>query len=163
MNLLILLVLSINMLKSQLFEEIKSNLIKYPPIKPRKHMNMEDIIDLLIIYNFDNYNKFLMDFQFGINNPNEEISDKLINKFKNSIEDYFLKYSSNDNDLKEFTKYISLYLTFILKKPLHPIAKINNNYEVKQENNNYYCTEQKKNINTPGSLCKFCVCKSLVI
>ena len=150
------------MLKKELFEDIKSNLIKYPLIKPRKHMNQEDVIDLLIIYNYNTYNKFLLDCQLGINNPTEEISDNLINKFKEYIDDYFLKTTPHDIDLREFTKYISLYITYILNKPLHPIAKISTHYEIKKDNNQQYlCKMRVDHIGEDDSLCRFCVCKSL--
>ena len=90
--------------------------------------------------------------------------DPLVKKLaKYNSEAYDEIYSleiKDDFDAREFTKYLSLYLALIAKKPLHPYSE-NRNDEVYEENGSYYCKTRIKAINDKRSLCKYCVCKNL--
>ena len=61
---------------------------------------------------------------------------------------------------KEFTKYISLYLALIVKKPLHPYGNDPKEDEVYMKNNSYYCKGRAKFIKDQKSLCRYCICKN---
>ena len=88
------------------------------------------------------------------------MNDSVINKMKGDINYYFDTYAGGDIEAREFTKYLSLYLALIAKKPLHPYSE-NRNDDVYEENSSYYCKTRIKAINDKRSLCKYCVCKNL--
>ena len=89
-----------------------------------------------------------------------KINDGVVQKIKGDINFYFDKYAPNDNETKEFTKYISLYLALIVKKPLHPYGNDPKEDEVYMKNNSYYCKGRAKFIKDQKSLCRYCICKN---
>ena len=89
-----------------------------------------------------------------------KINDGVVQKIKGDINFYFDKYAPNDNETKEFTKYISLYLALIVKKPLHPYGNDPKKDEVYMKNNSYYCKGRAKFIKDQKSLCRYCICKN---
>ena len=79
---------------------------------------------------------------------------------KADINYYFDTYAGGDIETREFTKYISLYLALIAKKPLHPFSD-NKKDDVYESDDIYYCKGRIKYINEPKSLCRYCVCKNV--
>ena len=72
---------------------------------------------------------------------NDEVDEKKLEDFKKSIDHYFNLYAPGNEDFKELIKIISIYLTFIVKKPLHPPGIIfSNGTTVYQNGDSYYCT-----------------------
>jgi uncharacterized protein (UPF0305 family) len=70
------------------------------------------------------------------------------------------EYAPNQRDLKEYTRIISTYLTFIAKEPLHPPGMyVNENQTIFENNGIYYCPAKNKHILEEMSLCKYCVCR----
>lgn len=89
-----------------------------------------------------------------------EIDDDLIKSIQKDIGFYFDRYAPGDAETREFTKYLSLYLALIAKKPLHPFS-FDRNDDVYFFNEDYYCKGRMKYIHDEKSLCKYCVCKTV--
>ena len=81
--------------------------------------------------------------------------------FKKRIDYNLKKWDVNQKDFIEFIKYISLYLFFIAKKPLHPVGTPfeSDIKGVFEENGVYYCNSKKRYIKEDNSLCLYCVAK----
>ncbi len=89
-----------------------------------------------------------------------DVKDNVIENMKSDIEFYFDNHLSGDSKTCEFTKYISLYLVLIAKKPLHPFSE-NKNDEVYHSNGDYFCKNRVKYIRDERSLCRYCVCRNV--
>lgn len=89
-----------------------------------------------------------------------EIKDDLIKNIKSDIGFYFDRYAPGDEETREFTKYISLYLTLIAKKSLHPYSEDKKD-DVYFFNGDFYCKGRMKYIHDKKSLCRYCVCKNV--
>lgn len=89
-----------------------------------------------------------------------EIKDNIIKNIQSDIGFYFDRYAPGDSETMEFTKYLSLYLALIAKKPLHPYSK-NKKDEVYYFNGDYYCKGRAKYIHDERSLCRYCVCRNV--
>jgi uncharacterized protein (UPF0305 family) len=110
-------------------------------------------------YNFENFENLLNSTFKG---PDEELDEKKLEDLKKSIDHYFDEYAPDNEEFKEFTKIISIYLTFIEKKPLHPPGiKFSGGATVYERGNSYYCTGRKYFIKESQSLCKYCVCRTV--
>ncbi|WP_405284533.1 DUF2115 family protein [Methanobrevibacter sp.] len=72
----------------------------------------------------------------------------------------FDNYAGGDIETREFTKYISLYLALIGKKPLHPFGDHPSKDDVFLENGEYKCRGRIVYIKDEKSLCRYCVCKN---
>ena len=88
-----------------------------------------------------------------------EIKDQVIKNIRSDIGFYFDTYAGGDSETKSFTENISLYLTLIAKKPLHPFSQAKND-DVYIENGEYYCRSRMTAIHDKRSLCRYCVCKN---
>lgn len=93
-----------------------------------------------------------------------EISEEIdIEKFQNftfRINKYMDEYAPNQRDLKDYTRIICTYLTFIAKEPLHPPGiYVNENQTIFENNGVYYCPAKNKHVLEEMSLCKYCVCR----
>ena len=88
------------------------------------------------------------------------INDDIIKNIQSDIGYYFDRYAPGDVETREFTKYISLYLALIAKKPLHPFSEDNKD-DVYFFNGDYYCKGRVKYIHDKKSLCRYCVCKNV--
>lgn len=141
---------------SKLLNEIKENLkdfnIEYVRNKATDDRYKDPLTKKLAKYNSDIYDEI---FNLEIEND-FNIPDKDIQSLKNDIEFYFNKYNPHDDENKKLTKNISLYLSFIGKKPLHPFE---NNGEVYLKDNQYFCKGRVKYIKDKNSLCKYCCTK----
>ena len=57
---------------------------------------------------------------------------------------------------------VSLYTTFVLDEPIHPIGTpFPGSLEVIMENGVYYCPVKEANMNTPNSVCRLCIAEQL--
>ena len=89
-----------------------------------------------------------------------EIKDKIIKNICDDLDYYFEMYGPSDVESQKFTKNISLYLSLISKKPLHPFSD-NKKDEIYHLNGNYFCRNRVKYINDKNSLCRYCVCRNV--
>ncbi len=94
-------------------------------------------------------------------------------------DDYFNRddFVEKLNDLKDICKIaskgrkkkiplinlvVSLYTTFVLDEPIHPIGTpFPGSLEVIMENGVYYCPVKEANIDTPNSVCRLCIAEQL--
>ena len=93
-------------------------------------------------------------------NKEVEIKDGVVNNFKNDIDFYFDTYAGGDEETREFTKYISLYLALIAKRPLHPVGDNPTKDQVFLQNGEYKCKSRIMSIKEKNSMCRYCVCKN---
>lgn len=89
-----------------------------------------------------------------------DVKDNVIKNIQSDIGYYFDRYAPGDTQTREFTKYISLYLALIAKKPLHPYSEDKKD-EVYYFNGDFYCKGRIKYIHDKKSLCRYCVCKNV--
>ena len=93
--------------------------------------------------------------------------------------DYFNRddFVEKLNDLKDIYKLVSkdrksktplinlvvsLYTTFVLDEPIHPIGTpFPGSLEVIMENGVYYCPVKEANMDTPNSVCRLCIAEQL--
>lgn len=86
-------------------------------------------------------------------------------KFKNSIdilENQFKEDLAKDSKTKVPLIYalISIYATFILNEPIHPVGTpFPGSLKVKLKNGIYYCPVKEAQEDRPNALCKLCIAK----
>jgi uncharacterized protein (UPF0305 family) len=113
------------------------------------------LMDIISAYNLKNFNE-IMSLEFK--GYDEEIDERELKDFKLSIDYYFSLYASDDEEFRDFIKIISLYLTYIAKKPLHPPGIIfSNGSKVYQSEDCYFCTGKNIFIKDEKSLCRYCI------
>ena len=143
---------------SELLLKLKKCMEKYKP-KIQDIGEKDSLNQIMSKYNLENFNE-IMNFQ--PDKLDEEVDEVKLNDLKNRIDHYFSLYAPEDKDFKEFIKAVSIYLTFIAKKPLHPPGIVFSNDErVYKKDNTYYCTGKRTFIKDKLSLCKYCVCKGI--
>jgi len=117
----------------------------------------DSITYIMSKYNLENFNEIMNSLFEG---PDVEIGEEDLKDFQDRIDYYFSLYAPEDEEFKEFIKAISIYLTFIVKKPLHPPGIVfSNGKRVYKTDNAYYCTGKSIFIKDKLSLCKYCVCR----
>lgn len=145
---------------SKLLKIIQKNLKDYPIDYLRNKVTDERYKDPLT-KKLAKYNSSIYDEIYEtVIQDDFEINDKIIKNIKADIGFYFDRYSPGDVQTREFTKYISLYLALIAKKPLHPYSE-NQKDDVYYFNEDYYCKGRMKYIHDERSLCRYCVCKNV--
>ena len=150
------------MKSSELFLEIKKKLKHYESRlnhNPNFDGNEGSIDSMMSKYNHDIFNEIMNSSSAEFNG---EIDEEKIDDFKKRIDYFFKLYAPDDEDFKEFIKAISLYLTFIAKKPLHPPGiRFSKGKGVHNDKNVYYCAGKSEFIKEKMSLCKYCACKQI--
>lgn len=145
---------------SKLLKIIQKNLEDYPIDYLRNKVTDERYRDpltkKLAKYNTSAYD----DIYRTVILDDYEINDKIIKNIQSDIGFYFDRYAPGDVETREFTKYISLYLALIAKKPLHPYSEDKKD-DVYYFNGDYYCKGRIKYIHDKKSLCRYCVCKNV--
>jgi uncharacterized protein (UPF0305 family) len=145
------------MKSSKLLKIIKEELKDYP-IDYLKNKVTDDRYKDPLVKKLAKYNSQAYDEIYSIEiNEDFDIKDEVIKKMKSDINYYFDTYAGGDIETREFTKYISLYLALIAKKPLHPYS----NDDVYELDNSYYCKVRMKAIHDKKSLCRYCVCQNV--
>lgn len=88
----------------------------------------------------------------------KEVSNDTISDLELELKAYLDKYMAEDKNDHKWIIISSLFLTYIKKKPMHPIDKLNIKV-VKEDNRKiYYCPFKKGE--GEGS-CKYCVCHTI--
>jgi uncharacterized protein (UPF0305 family) len=85
------------------------------------------------------------------------IDDIKITNLKLAIDAYMDKYAPGQEKQKIFIRIISIYLTFIANKPLHPEGFFDPDGKVMYKNGRIVCPIKSKEIHEDGTLCRFCV------
>ena len=75
------------------------------------------------------------------------------------MEHFFIKYPVELKEFEDFITYICLYLTYIAKKPLHPVGFYFSDEKeaIFKENGKYYCSAKSKFINDETAMCHNCI------
>ena len=140
---------------SQLLSIIRENLKDYP-IDYLKNKANDDRYPDSITKRLAKYNSYIYDEIYEKDIENDfEIKDKVIENLKSDIKFYFEVNDPGDEQTRDFTVNISLYLALIAKKPLHPYTK-NKKDDVYLSNGNYYCRGRIKYIKDERTLCRYC-------
>lgn len=145
-----------SMLLSKIREDLKDYPIDYLKNKATDSRYKDSITKRLAKYNSSVYDEIYStdivdDF---------EIKDAVIDNITSDISFYLEKHGGDDEENRLFTTDISLYLSLIAKKPLHPFTE-NKKDDVYHFNGDYYCKNRVKYINDENSLCRYCICKNV--
>lgn len=149
------------MKSSELFLKLKHDIEQYIPKIKHNYGDVNEyknsIHRTMSKYNFENFNEII---NSSFEELDEEVDEEKLKDFQDRIDHYFSLYTPDDEEFKEFIKTISIYLTFIAKKPLHPPGIVfSNGNTVYKKDNVYYCTGKSVFIKDKLSLCKYCVCR----
>lgn len=145
---------------SDLLRKIQDELKGYP-IEYLKNKATDDRYPDSITKKLAKYNSNVYDDIYGtVILDDFPIKDKIIQNICDDLDCYFEKYGPGDRESQEFTRNITLYLTLISKRPLHPYSE-NKNDEIYYSNGKYYCKNRARYINDENSLCRYCVCKNV--
>lgn len=145
---------------SKLLKIIRQNLKDYP-IDYLRNKAVDDRYKDPLVKKLAKYNSNVYDEIYALDIQDDfEIKDSLIKNIQSDIGFYFDRYAPGDEETREFTKYISLYLALIAKKPLHPFTEDNKD-DVYLFNGEYYCKGRAKYIHDKKSLCRYCICKNV--
>ena len=81
----------------------------------------------------------------------------------NDLKDIFKLVSKDRKNKTSIISFVvSLYTTFVLDEPIHPIGTpFPGSLEVIIENGVYYCPVKEANIDTPNSVCRLCIAEQL--
>ncbi|MDF2874065.1 MAG: hypothetical protein K0R22_748 [Sporomusa sp.] len=92
----------------------------------------------------------------------EDIDIAVLNEFAARIDKYLDKYAPQQADLKKYILLISTYLTFIAKKPLHPVGlEFAGGEQIIIQDNKFYCPAKNRNLLDELSVCRYCVSKDI--
>ena len=150
----------LDMKSSELHEEIKENLKDYP-IEYLRNKVTDDRYKDPLTKKLAKYNSETWDEIFALNITEDyEIKDNAIKNLKKDIDYYFDTYAGGDEETREFTKYICLYLAFMAKRPLHPVGDNPAKDQVFLENGEYKCKTRIMSIKDENSLCRYYICKN---
>ncbi len=145
---------------SELLKIIQKNLKDYP-IDYLKNKVVDERYKDPLTKKLAKYNSSAYDDIYETSISDDfEINDKIIKNIQADIGFYFDRYSPGDTQTREFTKYISLYLALIAKKPLHPYSE-NKKDDIYYYNGDYYCKGRVKYIQDERSLCRYCICRNV--
>ena len=127
---------------SKLFLQLKRSIKPYQSkIKAKETLisgENNSIHNTMSEYNLENFNEIINSSYEG---SDDEVDENELDDFKMCIDNYFDLYAPDDKKFREFIKIISIYLTFIAKKPLHPPGILfSNGATVYQSENSYHCT-----------------------
>jgi uncharacterized protein (UPF0305 family) len=133
-----------NVLREKL-NDVNREMLKNKTVLPSQKLskyNMETMLELK--------NKTLLA------NENDFIDDASVQILKSAIDNYMDKYAEGQNELKAYIRIIAVYLTFVVKKPLHPAGMFDTEGNILYRNDKVVCPLRKHEINKPDSLCRFC-------
>jgi|AGTN01.2.fsa_nt_gi Uncharacterized protein conserved in archaea len=149
---------------SELFLSIKNDLealsayVSFIRQKVKDETGSNTIGSIMTRYNYENLIEILGKSSVD---PDFEIDDEKLRDFRHRIGYFMDTYAPGENDLKTYITGISIYLAFIVKRPLHsPGLDFGNNMRVVKTGDSYYCGGKRQFIKDDQSLCVYCVCKS---
>lgn len=86
----------------------------------------------------------------------EYIDNKDVEKLETAINQYMDKYADGQKELKDIVRIVSVYRTFIVHKPLHPVEMFYSDSNIIYKNNIPICPLRAKEISQKEALCHFC-------
>jgi uncharacterized protein (UPF0305 family) len=140
--------------ESSVFEEYclmeKLNTIKSNSLNGLKTSKMQ----MLLKYNIET----MLDLKHKILSTKDILIDDIkATNLKLAVDAYMDKYAPGQQKQKIFIRIISIYLTFIANKPLHPEGFFDPDGKSMYKNGQIVCPIKPKEIHKSGSLCRFCV------
>ena len=88
--------------------------------------------------------------------------DDFIEKLNDLKDIYKIGSIDRKNKSPLINLVVSLYTTFVLDEPIHPIGTpFPGSLEVIMENGVYYCPVKEANMDTPNSVCRLCIAEQL--
>jgi uncharacterized protein (UPF0305 family) len=89
---------------------------------------------------------------------NSQLDPDLIEEFSSRLDAYMDKHAPDRADLKKYVRVVSLYLTFIAEKPLHPpdLLMLGIDRGISR-NGEYYCSGPESQKNETIFMCRYCV------
>ena len=88
--------------------------------------------------------------------------DDFVEKLNNLKDIYKAVSTDRKNKSPIINLVVSLYTTFVLDEPIHPIGTpFPGSLEVIMENGVYYCPVKEANMDTPNSVCRLCIAEQL--
>jgi len=147
---------------SELLYRIRHDLGDIPEyiarIEQEQRAGSSGILSLLGDYNYAVYTEICSRETISLD---FEIDSTPVEKFENALNRYLDIYAPGKKDLKCYVLNISLYLTFIAKKPLHPPGvQFSDDIHIVKDGDFYYCSGKRRFLKDPFSLCRYCVCRS---
>ena len=121
-------------------------------------------------YREDSQKSYIESFLFRVKdllNDNKDYDDIIdIESFSDAVEILKKHYETGTKDTKSKNLLIyeiaSIYATFILKEPIHPVGTpFPGSLKVEKENNEFLCPVKEANIGTPNAVCNICLAKQL--
>ncbi len=105
---------------------------------------------------------FIMRMKEVADNNNNMADEIDVDTLKNSyplLERTFEENKTKNNDKFPLIYVItSLYTTFILEEPIHPVgSEFPGNLKVSKENNNFYCPVKDNQKDNPNAICHLCL------
>ena len=144
---------------SELILYIRENLKDYP-IEYLKNKAQDDRYPDSITKRLAIYNSSIYDEIFDKEIEDDfDIKDSLVKKIEDDVNYYFSIYDPYDDENRDFTRNLCLYLSLIAKKPLHPFGNNPNKDNMYLLNEEYFCKDRIKYLMDENSLCRYCVCK----
>ncbi len=109
-------------------------------------------------YNYATYTEICHRYEVS---PDFRIDPTTVEELENTLDKYFDTYAHGKTDLKRYVSNVSLYLTFIAKRPLHPPGvQFSDEIRIVKKGDYYYCSGKKWFLDDPSSICRYCVCRS---
>jgi uncharacterized protein (UPF0305 family) len=88
---------------------------------------------------------------------NRELDPNLIEEFSSRLDAYLDKNAQGQTDLKKYIRVVSLYLTFIAEKPLHPPGMVMRGIDRGiSRDGKYFCFGPRSRKNEPIFMCQYC-------
>jgi uncharacterized protein (UPF0305 family) len=129
--------------------DIEAKLFEIQKIRSEAPLHMHR----LLIYN---YEAFLELHRAPPDSESMPVNEKELREMEAGLEHYMAKYMPGEKDYKHFIRIVSIYLTFIAKKPLHPPGMFDESGQATYKNGMAVCPLRAEEIMKPGSLCRFC-------
>jgi len=94
--------------------------------------------------------------------PDFEIDSLIVEEFEHTLDLYLDTHAPGKKDLKRYITSLSLYLTFIAKRPLHPPGvPFSKEIRIVKKGEFFYCSKKRRFLADPSSCCRFCVCRPM--
>ena len=139
---------------SELILYIRENLKDYP-IEYLKNKAQDDRYPDSITKRLAIYNSSIYDEIFDKEIEDDfDIKDSLVKKIEDDVNYYFSIYDPYDDENRDFTRNLCLYLSLIAKKPLHPFGNNPNKDNMYLLNEEYFCKDRIKYLKDENSLCR---------
>jgi len=90
-----------------------------------------------------------------------EVDDAVLADFRRLIDRYMDVHAPGSEAFKDYVRTVSVYLAFVARRPLHPPGlRLAGDKEIALVDGAWRCPGKRKYAGDPGSLCRYCVCRS---